>query len=202
MAVNSYIAHLSRDKKLAKLLKDVQPFSLKTKENICFALCSSIMSQQLSVKVAQVFHQRFLELLGGSDPLPRDILAVPYEKLRSIGLSHAKATYIHSVAQFAEKEGMELSQLQAMDNEALIAHLTKIRGVGKWTAEMLMMFSLGREDVFSADDFGIQQAMIKLYKLDPSTKKEFRNKMIVISSRWAPYRTYACLHLWNWKDTV
>lgn len=202
MAVNSYISHLSRDKKLAKLLKGTEPFELKTKKNICFALCSSIMSQQLSVKVAQVFHQRFVDLLGTPDPTPQDILALPYDKLRTMGLSHAKATYIHSVAQFALEEGMELSLLQTMDNEALISHLTRIRGVGKWTAEMLMMFSLGREDVFSADDFGIQQAMIKLYKLDPSEKKVFKNRMVEISARWSPYRTYACLHLWNWKDTV
>ena len=87
-----------------------------------------------------------------------------------------------------------------MTDEEVIAHLTQIKGVGRWTTEMILMFALGREDVFAIDDLGIQQAMIKLYKLDNTDKKAFKEKMLRIAAKWSPYRTYACLHLWKWKD--
>ena len=79
----------------------------------------------------------------------------------------------------------------------VIAYLTRIKGVGRWTAEMLLMFGLGREDVFAIDDWGIQNAMIRLYKLDREDKKAFREKMLRISGKWSPYRSYACLYLWR-----
>ena len=82
----------------------------------------------------------------------------------------------------------------------MIEYLVPIKGVGRWTVEMLLMFALGREDVFAPDYLGIQQAMMKAYKLDNSNKKELREKMLKLSEKWKPYRTYACLHLWGWKD--
>jgi DNA-3-methyladenine glycosylase II len=88
-----------------------------------------------------------------------------------------------------------------MPPEEVIELLTQIKGVGKWTVEMLLMFSLGHEDVFAVDDLGIQQAMIKLYKIQYETKKELHTKMLKIAENWTPYKTYACLHLWKWKDT-
>ena len=87
-----------------------------------------------------------------------------------------------------------------MHDEEAIEYLRKIKGVGRWTAEMLLMFTLGREDLFALDDLGLQQAMIKLYKLNNSDKKKFREDLTRISKKWAPYRTYACLYLWGWKD--
>lgn len=87
-----------------------------------------------------------------------------------------------------------------MDNETIVDLLVQIKGVGKWTVEMLLMFSLGREDVFAVDDLGIQQAMVKLYKLEHLDKKELKHKMLELSAKWSPYRTYACLHLWQYKD--
>jgi DNA-3-methyladenine glycosylase II len=95
---------------------------------------------------------------------------------------------------------MDHRKLQAMSNEEVIEYLIRIKGVGRWTIEMLLMFALGREDVFAVDDLGIQTAMIRLYKLDPGNKKKLREDMIRLSGKWAPYRTYACLHLWQWKD--
>jgi DNA-3-methyladenine glycosylase II len=92
--------------------------------------------------------------------------------------------------------------LHQMGNEEIITFLTQIKGVGQWTCEMLLMFTLGREDVFPADDLGIQQAMIKVYGLDGANKKGLKKDMTVIAERWAPYRTYASLHLWAWKDAV
>ena len=89
-----------------------------------------------------------------------------------------------------------------MNNEEVIEYLTKIKGVGRWTVEMLLMFALGREDIFAIDDWGIQNAIIKLYKLDRADKKKFKEDLLRISEKWSPYRTYACLHLWHWKDSA
>jgi len=195
-----YVAHLSKDKKLKKLVESAEPHQLKKRKNICSYLCASIMSQQLSTKVATVIHNRFLALYGGKEPLPQQIIDTPFDKLRGIGLSNAKVNYVKNVAQFELDFGMDAKRLHKMDNEAVIAYLTQIKGVGRWTTEMLLMFALGREDVFAVDDLGIQNAMINLYKLDNSDKKQLREEMLRISKKWSPYRTYACLHLWQWKD--
>lgn len=195
-----YIAHLSKDKKLKKLLEGAEPFQLRQRKNICLRLCASIMSQQLSTKVAEVIFRRFLELYGGEEPTPEQIAATPLETLRAIGLSNAKASYVHNVAQFALEHQLDDKKLKKMSNEEIIELLTQIKGVGRWTVEMLLMFTLGRPDVFAVDDYGIQVAMINLYKLDGSNKKELKENMLKLSKKWSPYRTYACLHLWRWKD--
>lgn len=195
----TYKDHLAKDKKLARLLV-IEPFRLQKKKQVYLHLCGSIMSQQLSTKVAAVIWNRFLDLFEDRSPTPEQILALSHETLRSIGLSNAKAKYVQNVARFALEHGMEWKQLNKMSDQEVIDHLTTIKGVGRWTAEMLLMFALGREDVFAVDDLGIQQAMIQLYKLEKLDKKALRERMLAISSKWSPYRTYACLHLWKWKD--
>lgn len=200
-AAVSYILHLSKDKKLGKLLAQQDVFKLAKRKQIYLHLCASIMSQQLSTKVAAVIHKRFLKLYSGR-PTPQKILDTPYEDLRAIGLSRAKLGYIQNVARFALEKGMDHKILGKMNNEELIEHFTQIKGVGRWTAEMLLMFTLGREDVFAVDDLGIQHAMIRVYKLDKTDKKRLREDMLRISAKWSPYRTYACLHLWHHKDNV
>ncbi|MGV3527887.1 MAG: DNA-3-methyladenine glycosylase family protein [Flavisolibacter sp.] len=195
-----YISHLSKDKKLARIINGAEPLQLRFHKNICLRLCASIMSQQLSVKVAKVIYHRFLELYGGEEPTPQQIIDTPFEKLRGVGLSNSKTQYVLNVAQFAIDHKLTDTKLKKMENEDIIELLTQIKGVGRWTVEMLLMFTLGREDVFAPDDYGIQVAMKKLYKLDDSNKKEFKEKMLKIATKWSPYRTYACLHLWDWKD--
>jgi len=197
-----YTTHLSKDKKLKRLIDKHEPFKLKKKKNIYIYLCASIMSQQLSTKVASVIHQRFLNLYGGIEPKAEQIIETPLETLRSIGLSNAKSAYIQNVARFTIEYGLDLKKLNKLNNEEVIEYLTKIKGVGRWTAEMLLMFALGREDIFAIDDWGIQNAIIKLYKLDRTDKKKFKEDLLRISEKWSPYRTYACLHLWHWKDSV
>lgn len=197
-----YISHLSKDRKLKKLLEAAKPHKLIKRKNICTYLCASIMSQQLSTKVADVIYQRFLNLYGGKEPTPQQIIKTSSETLRSIGLSNAKASYIKNVAQFELELGMDHKKLNKMRNEEVIEYLTAIKGVGRWTVEMLLMFALGREDVFAIDDLGVQNAMIGLYKLDRTDKKKFREDLLKISEKWSPYRTYACVHLWRWKDNA
>lgn len=197
-----YISHLSKDKKLAKLIVQQEPFQLKSHKNICLRLCASIMSQQLSTKVARVLYRRFLEIYEGKEPTAEQIAATPFETLRAIGMSNAKTQYVLNVAQFAIDHKLDDKKLKKMSDEEIIELLTEIKGVGRWTVEMLLMFTLGRADLFSADDYGIQTAMKKLYRLEDSNKKEFKEKMLKISKKWSPYRTYACLHLWHWKDNA
>lgn len=197
-----YIPHLSKDKKLKKLVSAKEAFKLKRRKNICIYLCASIMSQQLSTKVATVIYKRFLKLFGDKEPSSQQILDTPLTTLRSIGLSNAKANYVHNVAKFALEKGMDIKKLNRMSNEELMEYFTEIKGVGRWTAEMLLMFALGREDVFAVDDLGIQNAMIGLYQLDKKDKKQLKLDMLRISEKWSPYRTYACLHLWHWKDNI
>jgi DNA-3-methyladenine glycosylase II len=197
-----YITHLAKDKKLKKIVENGQSHKLVKRKNICTYLCASIMSQQLSTKVADVIYKRFLNLYGDKEPTAQQVLNTPFEKLRGIGLSNAKVSYVKNVAQFETEFGMDAKKLAKMSNEEVIEYLIVIKGVGRWTIEMLLMFALGREDVFAVDDLGIQNAMIKLYKLDNTDKKKLKDDMLRLSKKWSPYRTYACVHLWRWKDNA
>jgi DNA-3-methyladenine glycosylase II len=197
--IMSYLYHLSVDKKLAPILGP-EPLVLTIHTDVAARLMASIMSQQLSTRVAQVIHGRFLNLFNGSEPSAEQVLKVPYQTLRSIGLSHAKATYVHHVADFFQKNQVRFETFVSVPDHQVIEFLTQIKGVGRWTAEMFLMFTLAREDVFSSGDLGLQQAMIKLYKPRYTTQRELTQKLERIAQRWSPYRTYACMHLWMWKD--
>lgn len=197
-----HIPHLSKDKKLKKVIDLQKPLVLAKRNNVCIYLCYSIMSQQLSTKVADVFHRRFIDLYGGYEPTAEQVVTTSFETLRAIGLSNAKANYVLNVCRFFIDEQVTDEKLHVMSNEEVIECLTKIKGVGKWTVEMILMFALGREDVFSVDDLGIQQAVCKLYRIDPENKKAMKEKMLAVSKKWSPYRTYACRYLWGWKDNA
>ncbi len=196
-----YVAHLQKDKKLARTIGE-DLHELKLHKNIPVRIMASIMSQQLSTKVAAVIFKRFLQLYNGKEPKPQQVLDTPATTLRAIGLSNAKVSYVHNVAAFCIEHKITDKKLLAMDNDEIIELLVQIKGIGRWSVEMLLMFTLGREDVFAVDDLGIQQAMCKLYKLDFTNKKEMKERMLTISAKWSPYRTYACLHLWRWKDNT
>jgi DNA-3-methyladenine glycosylase II len=195
----TYKAHLGNDKKLASLLSS-NNYALDKRKHIPIRLIASIISQQLSTKVAKIIFLRFLDLYKGKEPSCAQVISTPAETLRNIGLSNSKVSYVQNVAIFFLEHKLTDKQLYAMEPEAVIELLTQIKGVGKWTVQMLLMFSLGHENVFAVDDLGIQQAMIKLYKIKYTTKKELHTKMLAKAKKWAPYKTYACLHLWNWKD--
>ena len=195
----TYKVHLKKDIKLATLLA-ADTHILKKRKNTPIRLIASIISQQLSTKVAKIIFLRFLDLYAGKEPTCLQVLATDPTVLRGIGLSNSKVNYVQNVAVFFIENKVTDKQLYTMPPEQVIELLTQIKGVGKWTVEMLLMFSLGQEDVFAVDDLGIQQAMIKLYKIKFETKKDLRTKMLKKSLSWSPYRTYACLHLWQWKD--
>ena len=144
---------------------------IEKRNHIHLRFCASIISQQLSTKVADVIYGRFLKLFKKKTPSADDILNIDVETLRSIGLSYAKASYVHNVCNFFIEHRLTDARLHKMTDPELLELLTQIKGVGHWTVEMILMFSLGREDVFAMDDLAIQQTMIKAYKLKADDKK-------------------------------
>lgn len=197
--MEAYKKHLSKDPKFKKLLK-LEITLPKKRRNIALRLVSSILSQQLSTVVAKVMYERFLELFGGKEPSAQEILEVPVEKIQAIGISRQKAGYIHNVAEFVVQHKITDRKLHKMSDEEIIERLSEIKGVGRWTVEMILIFTLGREDVFAVDDLGIQKGMQKLFpKLQNLKGKELKAEMMRLSERWSPYRSYASLYLWNYQ---
>ncbi|HVX48980.1 MAG TPA: hypothetical protein VHB48_02450 [Chitinophagaceae bacterium] len=196
-----YAAHLRKDARLAVIINE--PYhELKLHKNIPLHLMASIMSQQLNTRVADIIYARFLALFGSEEPTPQQVLDMPFDKLRAIGLSNAKVTYVQNVAKFCIEHAITDTKLLAMKDEDILSLLTQIKGVGRWTVEMLLMFTLGRQDIYAIDDLGLQNAIVKLYRLRTTDKKKLRERILRISAKWSPYRTYACLHLWKWKDNA
>ncbi len=200
--MSQHIIHLSKDKKL-KTLIDAQPsFVLSKRNKVYLSLCASILSQQLSTTVSKVLYKRFLDLYGGKEPSAKQILETPATVFRGIGFSNAKASYVHNVCRFFIENKITDAGLHKMGNDEVLDLLTQIKGVGKWTVEMILMFTLGREDVFAIDDLGLKQSVIKLYKIKETDKKLLREKIEKISRKWSPFRTYASRYLWDWKDNT
>ncbi len=202
MSVTKAIYHLSNDPILAPIVKQVGIVPITPNTNLYVVLLRAIVGQQLSTKAAATIWQRFLDLFPYNEPYANLVLAVDTEQLRSVGLSYQKAGYIKNIAQFSIDKTLDYTQLQKQTNEELIDYLTQIKGVGKWTVEMILMFSLARPDVFTTDDLGIVTAMKNLYGIDPSQTKIYKKQMITIAQQWQPYRTYACMCLWKWKDVL
>lgn len=195
-----HIRHLKKDKKLEPVIRKHGVVELSTNRNVFWYLCSSIISQQLSVTAARTIKSRFLNLNGNKIPLPEELLRIEIEMMRRAGLSEAKSRYLKNVASFAIEKGLTFGKLNKMENEEVIEYLTEIKGVGRWTVEMVLMFALGREDVFPVGDGGIIASMKKLYGLKINDKKKLISQMHQIAGNWAPYRSYACLYLWMYKD--
>ena len=192
--------HLEKDKQLRSLMLHQDKHVIEKRNHVHLRLCESIISQQLSTKVADVIYGRFLKLFKKKTPSAKDILAIDIETLRGIGFSYAKANYVHNVCNFFVEHQLTDAGLHKMTDEDLLALLIQIKGVGQWTVEMLLMFTLGREDIFAADDLVIQQSMAKAYQLEPADKKKLKADMLRISEKWKPYRTYACRYLWGSRD--
>jgi DNA-3-methyladenine glycosylase II len=193
------IQKLSEDPRLATILPLVTLPVLETSNDIYISLLEAVVSQQLSVKAADTIFKRFLNLFEGQNPTPERILTQSVESLRSCGLSGQKASYIQNIATFWQRPDIQNRDWLSIDNDLIINELTTIKGVGKWTVEMILMFKLGRLDVFPVDDLGIQQAMIRLYGLE-SKGKELKKQLYEISEFWRPYRSVASRYLWRWKD--
>jgi DNA-3-methyladenine glycosylase II len=199
MSYTNGILHLQHDAKLRELIQQIDIPEPKSSGKIYFDLLESIVSQQLSVKASNTIFNRFLQLFPDQYPHPEHLIQLSAEQLRAVGLSGQKAGYLQNVAKFALENDLETKDWSGMSEEDIIAFLTQIKGVGRWTVEMLLMFSLGRTDILPVDDLGIQQGIKRLYELE-ETGKELKKRMFEIAEPWRPYRTYACRYLWRFKD--
>ena len=162
-------------------------------------MVENIVGQQLSGKVAQVIFNRFKTLFPNSYPTPELVLSTSDETLRSIGLSGAKTKYVKALAEFTLHHDLSLQQVAQLSDEDLIKLLIQIKGVGVWTAQMLLIFSLNRQDVFPVDDLAIQQGMRELYKIKVDGK-QFKERLIKISDKWKPYRTIGSRLVWAYAN--
>jgi DNA-3-methyladenine glycosylase II len=193
------IKHLSRDPKLAAIIPKIEIPDVDTHNDIYLDLLDSIVSQQLSVKAAGTIFQRFLEIYDDLNPTPHKILDTDVEILRGCGLSYQKAGYIQNIAAYwIDNQCTKKDWLTRTDDD-IISELTTIKGVGKWTVQMILMFRLNRPDVFPIDDLGIRQGMMKLYGVE-SKGKELVKDLTDIAEAWKPYRTLACRYIWRFKD--
>lgn len=193
------LKHLSKDPLLKKAIEAVELTKHKPETTVYGSLLRSIISQQLSVKAAATIYGRFVELFDTKTPAPSLLLEKSAEDLRAVGLSKQKAGYMHNIANFAQENDLEKIDWNTYSDEEIIKFLTQIKGVGVWTVQMILMFTLQRPDVLPTADLGIQQAIQQLYSVE-ETGKALIAKMKEIAAPWSPYQTTASLCLWRWKD--
>lgn len=193
--------HLSKDKKLKPYLEKINLPPRTPSSDIYSGLISSIISQQLSVKAAATIHGRFLNLFASTYPHAAELLTFDDITMRSVGVSSQKTKYVRNVAIFFQDNKLFEKDWSKLSDEEIINLLTEIKGVGKWTVQMILMFVLKRPDVFPVLDLGIQHGMVEVYNLKQE-KKELHAKMEKLSKKWQPHRTVACLYLWAIKDVL
>jgi DNA-3-methyladenine glycosylase II len=163
------------------------------------ALLRAIVGQQLSVKAARSIYNRFTDLFGGHTPTPEELLAVDAEELRGVGLSRAKAGYVRSLAEHVAAGELELDRLDELSDDEVTAELVAVKGLGRWTADMFLIFHLGRPDVLPVGDLGVRRAVQRLYGFEgPPSAAELE----ALGERWRPYRSLASLYLWESLDNA
>lgn len=196
------VAHLGQyDEALRPLLHNIVLEKPTLNTDIYAALLRAIAYQQLSGKAAATIFGRFLNLFENQKPDATHLANMTLETLRSVGLSAQKANYMQNVAKFHLQHDISSNRNWAdYTDDEILALLTQIKGVGKWTVQMVLMFQLGRLDVFPIDDLGIQNGMIKLYNLQNIDNKSLKIKMQRIAEAWRPFRSVASFYIWRWKD--
>jgi DNA-3-methyladenine glycosylase II len=189
---------IQADPALARLIDQVGPCRLAQSQeqgDLLATLASAIVYQQLSGKAAATIFGRFLALYPGCPfPSPQQILDTPDDQLRAVGLSGQKGRYLKDLALQVQQGLPSLEQLELEDDEAIIRALTRVKGIGRWTVQMLLIFRLGRPDVWPVDDLGIRAGVRKLYGLEAMPDKK---EMERVGEPWRPYRSIASWYLWR-----
>ena len=190
------IAHLRCDPVMAGLVDAAEPPAQRSSNDLYTDLIDAIVSQQLSVKAAASIMRRFLGLFPDDSPEPAAVRRRSEEELRAVGLSRPKVRYLHGIAEAIINGEIDLTEVAGYDDEAFIKAITELKGVGRWTAEMLLIFSLGRRDVFSVGDLGLRNAVARAYGVEGDDREAIE----AIAERWRPYRSLACHYLWKSLD--
>jgi DNA-3-methyladenine glycosylase II len=194
-------AHLSTiDPVLARIIADAGPLRIVPRPERFQALARAIIFQQLAGAAATAIYNRFVGLYPDTEfPAPEQVLDTSIEKLRGVGLSEKKALYIKDLAAHIRDGTLNFHRFHAMSDDEIIADLTRVKGIGRWTAEMFLMFNLGRPDVMPADDLGVQNAIKRAYRMRTRPK---RKRIMKLAERWRPYRTAAAWYFWRSLDVV
>ncbi|MBC7788910.1 MAG: DNA-3-methyladenine glycosylase 2 family protein [Anaerolineae bacterium] len=196
----SAVRHLKRsDPKLAALIERVGPCRFETRsEGTHFdAVARAIVYQQLSGKAAATILSRFHALYGARTPTPDELLSTPLETLRAVGLSRQKSAYLYDLAARTKSGALPIDTLQDLDDGEIMVALTGVKGVGRWTAQMFLMFRLGRPDVLPELDLGIRKAIQLAYGM---RKMPTPRQLAMLAARWRPYCTIASWYLWRSLD--
>ncbi len=187
--------HLKKkDPVLSAIVDRVGPFNMQFREPTFGALVGSIVSQQLSTKVARVIFDRLQAAMPAGELTPENILKLRPEKMRTLGLSARKVEYIRDIARHTREGTLDFAALPGLDDAAVIECLTRVKGIGVWTAHMFLMFALQRPNVLAVGDLGIRSAIKKAYNLDHLPSPE---EIEEIAANWHPYCTAACWYLWR-----
>ena len=184
-----------QDLQLGKLIKSIGNYSIQIHDNLFESLLKSIVYQQLAGSAANAIYSRFLLYYDNTLPTPEQIILTPDTVLRfRIGLSFKKIEYIKNLATKIASGELNIHNLPKLQDEEIITELVKVKGIGRWTAEMFLIFSLKRADVIPLDDLGVKKAIQKLYNLSDLPTHDY---MLEVSSKWKPYRSIATWYLWK-----
>lgn len=192
--MRSALKHLKKDPVMAKIIARTGPFAMHYREPAFETLVRSIVYQQLSGKVASVIFARLHAAAGEEILTPAGIMNLRPERMRKAGLSAQKTLYIRELAKHTRKGSVVFETLPELEDLAVVEHLTKVKGVGVWTAQMFLMFALRRLDVLPVADLGIRAAMKRAYGLTDLPKPA---EMETIAAGWKPYTSIACWYLWR-----
>jgi DNA-3-methyladenine glycosylase II len=194
----SFHHHFRRhDPTLHGVIRQVGPYTLRPQRNRFGMLVRSIVFQQISMHAARAIHERLAQLAGPAGIEPRALASLDVEQLRGVGLSPQKAAYIHDLAHKVAGGTVPLAKLGRLSDERVIAELTQVKGIGRWTAQMFLIFALGRPDVFPVDDLGVRGAIQKLYGFD---EQPTRQECLAIGSRWSPFASVGAWYCWRYLD--
>jgi DNA-3-methyladenine glycosylase II len=192
------IEHLRRDPKMRKIIQRVGVCTIKPRRDYFVALCKSIYSQQLSTKIATILFGRFCEAFPRKKPTPKlvaELLRLESdERVKRCGLSRQKKAYLIDLADHFASGKIATRKLARMSDEEVIEALTMVKGVGRWTAEMFLIFVLNRPDVWPVDDLGLQEAMKRAFKLPHRPRPK---ELIPMGDHWRPHRSLATWYLWR-----
>lgn len=194
MALETAIKHLKKDPKLSEIIFNVGVCKIRTTRNQYESLVEAIITQQLSGSAAKSISERFRLLYSSRFPKPIDVLKTSDSKLKKTGLSQMKVSYIKDLSKKISSRELQLNRMRNLSDEQVIEELIQVRGIGRWTAEMFLIFSLGRLDVLPVGDLGLKKGIKKLYNLKELPSED---KMKKIAERWRPYRTVATWYLWK-----
>jgi DNA-3-methyladenine glycosylase II len=195
--MKKHIHHLKQnDPILGAIIEQLGIIEIAFREPTFESLVRSIVFQQLSGKVARVIYER-LKLAAGGKVTPESILALPEEQMRACGLSRQKLSYIRDLAERTLSGDIDFQQLPAMSDEEVIEHLTRVKGIGVWSAQMFLMFALRRENIMPTGDLGIRTAIKKAYR---KRKLPLPKDILKLARKWEPYCSMACYYLWRSLD--